>query len=400
MFIINITNILDKYFSDIQFCASEMIKIISKSGEEKELADYIIKKMNDLKYDEISVDLAGNIIGKVKGTGNGKSTMLNCHLDIVDEGEVNKWKYPPYSGTITKDSIWGRGASDTKGTFAIQLYTPFILKKENLLPKGDIYVVAVVHEETSGFGSMYLVKNGFKTDFGIVGEATENDIAISNRGRMVFEIEITGKSCHASIPNQGINPFNFLGDFLNDIANFPVGEDEYFGKSTISPTFISSSEKGNNTIPNSIILQLDYRNVSCDTEEEVLKNLNKIVEKNQKNGINIKIKTKKIPIKCYTGLNDFGYQGEPAFKQDINSEIVVTAKKILDKYLTKKPKIKSWNFATDSGHFSKVGIDVIGFSPAEIKYCHTTEDQINILAMKDGLIGTLALTKELCDIEK
>lgn len=130
MFIINITNILDKYFSDIQFCASEMIKIISKSGEEKELADYIIKKMNDLKYDEISVDLAGNIIGKVKGTGNGKSTMLNCHLDIVDEGEVNKWKYPPYSGTITKDSIWGRGASDTKGTFAIQLYTPFILKKK------------------------------------------------------------------------------------------------------------------------------------------------------------------------------------------------------------------------------------------------------------------------------
>lgn len=53
MFIINITNILDKYFSDIQFCASEMIKIISKSGEEKELADYIIKKwmiLNMMKF--------------------------------------------------------------------------------------------------------------------------------------------------------------------------------------------------------------------------------------------------------------------------------------------------------------------------------------------------------------
>lgn len=397
---INKEEILNKYFEDIKKCASELLKIKSRSGNEKDLVDYISNKMKELDYDEIKIDPAGNIIGKINGQGNGKSLMLNCHLDIVDEGEIQKWKYHPYSGTITDEAIYGRGASDTKGTLAIHLYTPYILKKENLLPKGDIYVVAVVHEETSGFGSMYLIENGFKTDFSIVGEATENDIAISNRGRMVIEIEISGKSCHASIPHQGINPFNFLGDFLNTINDFPVGKDKIFGKSTVSPTFISSSEKGNNTIPNTLILQLDYRNVPCDTEEVVLKKFYDIIEKTKKEGIKVKVRTVKIPIKCYTGLEGLGYQGEPAFKQEIDSEIVQIAKKVLDKYLDKKPLIKPWNFATDCGHFSKVGIQVIGFSPAEIKYCHTTEDQINLSLMKEGVIGTIVLTKELCDIDK
>lgn len=397
---INKTTILEKYFERIKLCASDMVKIKSRSGFEKDLSDYVVKKMKELNYDEVMVDLAGNIIGKVCGTGKGKSVMLNCHLDIVDEGEIDKWSHHPYSGDITENAIWGRGASDTKGTFAIQLYTPYILKEENLLPKGDIYIVAVVHEETSGFGSMYLIENGFRTDFGIVGEATENDIAISNRGRMVIEVEITGKACHASIPHQGVNPFNFLGDFLNEVAKFPVGKDEIFGSSTVSPTFISSSEKVNNTIPNTLILQLDYRNVPCDDEKTVLEKFEKIVEKTKKDGIKVQIRTVKVPIKCYTGLEGLGYQGEPAFKQNPEDEIVKVAKKVLDKYLDKKPEIKPWNFATDSGHFSQAGIQVIGFSPAEIRYCHTVEDQINLNLMKEGLIGTLVLTRELCDIEK
>jgi hypothetical protein len=54
------------------------------------------------------------------------------------------------------------------------------LKKENLLPKGDIYVVGVVHEETTGFGSMNMAADGFLTDFAVVGEATENELGIAS----------------------------------------------------------------------------------------------------------------------------------------------------------------------------------------------------------------------------
>jgi acetylornithine deacetylase/succinyl-diaminopimelate desuccinylase-like protein len=155
-------SLVEQYKDEIIQTASEMIQINSQSTQEGDLAQYVMKKMKDLGYDEVVVDAYGSVFGTVKGTGGGSSVMLNCHLDVVDEGDVSKWKYPPYSGTIAEGRIWGRGASDTKGTFAIQIYTPIMLKRAGLLPKGDIVVAGVVCEEIAGFGAMMQAKDNFK----------------------------------------------------------------------------------------------------------------------------------------------------------------------------------------------------------------------------------------------
>lgn len=104
-----------KYEDDIIKTASEMIQINSQSTQEGRMAQYTVDKMKALGYDEVVVDAYGSVFGTVKGNGGGSSVMLNCHLDVVDEGDPSKWKYPPYSGTIAEGRIWGRGASDTKG---------------------------------------------------------------------------------------------------------------------------------------------------------------------------------------------------------------------------------------------------------------------------------------------
>ena len=82
------------------------------------------------------------------------------------------------------------------------------------------------------------------TDYAIVGEATENDIAIGSRGRCCGVITITGKSCHASIPHVGHNPFDFLAQLLPELQKVPMGSDGLFGSSTMSCTRITSSEEG------------------------------------------------------------------------------------------------------------------------------------------------------------
>jgi len=388
-------DIVEKYFDDITKTASEMIQIPSKSGFEKEMAEYTIKKMHELGY-EVTVDRAGNVIGKMSGTGGGKSVMLNCHLDVVDEGPHDKWKYPPYSGTIEEGAIWGRGASDTKGTFAMYLYAPYMLKKEGLLPEGDIYVVGVVHEEDSGFGSMIMVEDGFKADYAIVGEASENDIAISCRGRLVAEVTITGKSCHASIPHTGANPFDFLGKFLVALEKFELGKDSVFGTSTMSATKITSSEMGTNTIPNKVVLSLDYRSIPADTNEVVIAKLKRIADEIIVPGIKVDIEPLMVDITCYNGLKGRGYQGEPSFGISKDHELVVKAKEALENAFEKPVALKNWAFATDSGHFMNAGVPVIGFSPAEVKKCHTVEDNINVDMMKTGTVGVLALLEKLC----
>ena len=96
----NFNDIADKYFDEIVQTASQMLQIPSVSGDEKAFAEYTIKKMEELNYDEIHVDKVGNVIGIIRGSGGGKSTMLYCHMDTVEEGQLDKWKYPPFSGAI------------------------------------------------------------------------------------------------------------------------------------------------------------------------------------------------------------------------------------------------------------------------------------------------------------
>ena len=220
----------EAYLDDIVRTASEMLQINSQSTQEGELAKYVVNKMKELKYDEVTVDRYGNVFGTIRGSGGGSSVMLNCHQDVVHEGDPEKWKYPPFSGAVAEGKIWGRGASDTKGTFAIQLYTPVMLRKAGLLPKGDIVVADVVSEEIAGFGAMMHTRDGsMLTDYAVLGEATENELAIGNRGRFCAVVTIKGKSCHASMPQLGLNPFDFLGGFLVGLKTVEMGKDQVFG---------------------------------------------------------------------------------------------------------------------------------------------------------------------------
>ena len=390
----------DKYFDAIVQTASEMIQIPSKSGEEKAMADYTIKKMKDLGYDEVTVDDYGNVIGLMKGQGGGKSIMFNCHLDIVDEGPHENWKYPPFSGAIAEGAIWGRGASDTKGTFAIHLYLPHILKQEGLMTKGDIYVVGVVHEEDAGFGSMMMAEYGFHTDYAVVGEASENDLAIACRGRVGIEVTISGKSCHASVPHEGVNPFSFLGGFLIGLNDYKVSKNPKYGQSLISATRISSSEPGTNVVPNSIRVSLDYRSVPGETNEQVIAQLNEIAARCAVPGITVEIQPAYIPISCYTGATGNGIMGEPPYSIDEDSETVTVAKAALENVFGRTIKTKPWAFATDCGHFSNKGVAVIGFSPADLKKCHTVEDSMDLKMFKEGIAGNLAIANSISNIEK
>lgn len=390
-----------EYKDEIVNTASEMLQINSQSTQEGEFAEYVVNKMKELGYDEVEVDKYGSVFGTVKGTGNGSSVMLNCHLDVVDAGDESKWKYPPYNGTVAEGKIWGRGASDTKGTFAIQLYTPIMLKRAGLLPKGDIVVAGVVAEEIAGFGAMMQTKDNYKlTDYAIVGEATENDIAIGSKGRFCAVVEIKGKACHASIPETGKNPFDFLGRFLVELKDMELGVDNFFGSSVASPTNISSSEKGTNIIPNELVLYIDYRQSTVDTEEVAIGRIKEVAERCKVEGIEVEISPLYFPLTTYTGYEGQGYQGEYPFSVSPDEEYVQICKNALEDAIGRTIETKPWAFATDTGHYAAKGVKCIGYSPAEIKYCHTTEDNIDIKMMEEGIVGYMVLSTELGNLEK
>lgn len=390
-----------KYHDEVVRTASELIQINSQSLEEGELAQYLVKKMKDLGYDSVEVDKYGNVFGTMKGTGGGSSVMLNCHMDVVDAGDESRWQYPPYSGAIAEGRVWGRGASDTKGTMAVYLYVPVMLKEIGMLPKGDIVVAEVISEEIAGYGAMVHTNEGrMMTDYAIVGEATENDIAIGSRGRCCGVITITGKSCHASIPHVGSNPFDFLTQLLPELAKVEMSSDELFGSSTMSCTRITSSEQGTNIIPNEIVLYVDFRQTGEDTKENVQKKLQAAVDKCSVPGCTAKVELLYFPLTTYTGEPGMGFQGENPFVTSPDADYIVQAKAAIEGAVGHEIQLKPWAFATDTGHYSLKGVKCLGYSPAEITLCHTTKDSIDIAMMDESMLGCMAVTHALANNEK
>jgi putative selenium metabolism hydrolase len=375
---------------------SQLIRVPSFSGEERNIAEFTAKTMKQMKFDEVWTDKAGNVIGRMQGRGGGKSVILNCHLDTVSEGDPKIWTYPPFSGEVAQNHVWGRGASDTKGAFAAQICAAHGLLKAGLIPKGDVFVVGVVHEEDSGLGSQVLVQD-LKADYAIIGEATANNIAIGNRGRMRFDIHIKGKSCHASKPELGVNPHFFLSSFVRRLNEFPMESDQTFGRPTLAPTLIRCSEKGTNIIPSELILSIDYRIIPSETYESIIHKFQVLGRQCAFDGIEFWVDQVTNPITCYTGLKQDAYEGAPAFVIDRDHPLVAESKRALENVFDRSVPTEIWNFATDAGHFMRAGIPTIGFAPAEFKYCHTTEERISIAMLEEGLLGNMALIWRLCN---
>ncbi|WP_295764368.1 M20 family metallopeptidase [uncultured Oscillibacter sp.] len=388
-----------KYKDEIVRTASELIQRDSQSLHEGEVAAYIQKKMEALGYDEVSVDRYGSIFGTVRGTGGGSSVTLNCHMDVVDAGDESRWEHPPYSGAVEGGRIWGRGASDTKGTMAIQLYTPILLREAGLLPKGDVVTSCVIAEEIAGFGTMVQAREGrMLTDYAIIGEATENDIAIGSRGRCCVVVTITGKSCHASRPDLGSNPFDYLRRLLPELEKVEMGRDELFGESSMCVTKIESSEKGTNVIPGQVAVYLDYRQTGEDTEEAVQAKVQAALDRcGEVPGVTAKAEILYFPLTTYTGVEDRGYQGEYPFSARAEDPHIVLAKAAIEEAVGHPIGLKAWDLATDTGHLTAKGVKCLGYSPAEERLCHTVEDSISIEMMEEGIVGYLAVTAALAN---
>jgi acetylornithine deacetylase len=134
-----------------------------------------------------------NLVGTLKGTGGGRSLLLNGHTDVIPVGKGEGWSDDPWSARIKNGRIYGRGACDMKSGVASHILAVEYLKKLGLTPKGDVMINVVIDEEVSGHGTLDTVIRGYHADAGISGETSDLAVQPACIGRIWFEIEIHGK---------------------------------------------------------------------------------------------------------------------------------------------------------------------------------------------------------------
>lgn len=151
--------------------------------------------------------LAGrpNVVGVWRGSGGGKSMILNGHIDTVEPGARDQWNVDPFSAEIIDGRVFGRGSLDMKAGVVANMIAAAALRASGWQPRGDIIVESVISEEDGGAGALATILRGYTADACIITEPTAFDVVVAQGGSLVFRIHIAGKSAHAAARNQGVS---------------------------------------------------------------------------------------------------------------------------------------------------------------------------------------------------
>lgn len=178
--------------------ARDLIRTPSVSLQENEVADRVEQEMEELLYDEVLRDDAGNVVGVMRGRENGPTLLLNCHMDTVGVDSEKEWNKPPFGAEVDRGRLYGRGAADCKGGLAAQVYAAALLKRALLPLKGNIVVAATVAEENGrSVGVRELISRTLpdlklEPDYAILGEPTHLALYYGHDGWVELELQIKG----------------------------------------------------------------------------------------------------------------------------------------------------------------------------------------------------------------
>ncbi len=137
-----------------------------------------------------------NVVGTWKGTGGGRSLILNGHVDAVAVGDPGLWTHDPFGAEQVGDRIYARGSSDMKGGLLACAKALQALQAAGVRLRGDVICESVVNEEHAGNGTLACVARGYRADAAI---CTDGDgiVHTATGGGVYWEVQVRGRDVHA-----------------------------------------------------------------------------------------------------------------------------------------------------------------------------------------------------------
>ncbi len=147
------------------------------------------------------------VAGMVRGARPGPTVLLTGHIDVVPAGDYEQWSGDPFSGLVTGDEVYGRGAADMKAGLvaALEAFETFATGSPDF--PGRVIFLAVPAEEDSGLGTLAAIARGWWADAAILPEPTLRggapDLVVAHAGAISMRLTIPGLAAHASKRREG-----------------------------------------------------------------------------------------------------------------------------------------------------------------------------------------------------
>jgi acetylornithine deacetylase len=216
------------------------------------------------------------VVGRLSGTGAGRSLMLNAHCDTVDVAGMPE----PFSGSIRGGKLYGRGSFDMKGSLAACIAAAKALADSARL-RGDVLVAAVADEEYGSIGTTDLLKH-IRVDAAIVTEPTALDVCLAHKGYLWIEVQVTGRAAHGSKFDLGIDANLKMGKFLAALANLERDLRARPPHPLVGPPSLHaatlSGGTGLSTYAASSTVQIERRTIPGETESQAVGEIQALVD--------------------------------------------------------------------------------------------------------------------------
>jgi acetylornithine deacetylase/succinyl-diaminopimelate desuccinylase-like protein len=263
------TQLLKEVEEEVTSLLADLIRINTTNppGNETEAAKYLAKNLEreGFKCELLeSAPSRGNVVTRIRGTGEKPTLLLLSHLDVV-AANPKEWSVDPFGGVVKDGFVWGRGALDMKGMTAIEVMVLKLLKRNNVKLKGDVILAATADEEKGGeAGAGWLVANHpekVHADYVIneggglaipINDKNLYTVNTAEKGIFWFKVRAKGTPGHGSVPGAADNAIMRINKVVEKLGN-------YRAKIVITPTvrlFLSEVAKENKNLRESISLLL------------------------------------------------------------------------------------------------------------------------------------------------
>jgi acetylornithine deacetylase len=320
-----------------------------------------------------------NVIAVARGTGGGRSLMLNAHMDTVGVAGMAE----PFAPRLENGRLYGRGAYDMKGSLAASLLAATEASRRRL--RGDVVVAAVSDEEYGSVGTE-AVAGRLRADAAIVTEPTEMRVAVAHRGFVGVEIETKGRAAHGSRPDLGVDAIAKTGRVLVGIealdrALRSHARHRYLGSGSVHASLIEGGQEFS-SYPARCVLQAERRTIPGESVEAVDEEFRAILRA--------------------------AAAGDPAFSADLrivvarepfeigeNEPVVELLRRHAGRVLGSEPEIAGVPFWADSALLAAAGTPTVLFGPSG-DGAHAEVEWVDVADLERCVEIYVAVAGELC----
>ncbi len=333
---------------------------------EGEIVAYIADAMHKLKLEVVTHEPEPgrpSVVGTLKGTGGGRSLMLNGHVDTVAVDEM----LDPFSAAVRNGKMYGRGAYDMKCGLAACMTAVKALVDAGASLTGNVLIAAVADEEYASLGTTEVIKH-HQVDGAIVTESTELDICIAHRGYIHIEVETIGRAAHGSRFEEGVDANMRMGVFLAELDKLEKDLRTRNGHPLVGPPSLHAGVLKGGTGPStyaaSCKLVVERRTIPGETESQVVGEIRSIIDR-----LTAADSTFSATLKILLARN--------AFEVSPERDVVKVLQQSAYEVLGRQPELVGQPYWMDTALLSNAGIETVAMGPIGAG-AHSKEEWVDL----------------------